>query len=167
MPTFPGSDLVTGSGTVLLMPDGSNITWNQVSSYSLSGATITFVPNPPVPYVAPTDEYAGLVMKALQAIPANAASFYVVSQLIPKVTALIISPDNGVAAGGTTVTIKGVGFIDGCTVNWNGSLVAVTFVDAKTITIETPAATVGDVTIPIVRNPDGFDSYALNAFKYT
>lgn len=82
----------------------------------------------------------------------------------PTVTA--ITPDYGPVAGGTTVTITGTGFVDGATVDFDGSAATnVTFVDDTTITAETPAGTVGEVDVTVT-NPDSQTGTAVDAFTY-
>src|SRR5258708_36537792 len=50
-----------------------------------------------------------------------------------------VSPSNGPAAGGTTLTIRGSGFQSGVTATLGGKTAKVTFLDMNTIKMVTPA----------------------------
>jgi hypothetical protein len=72
-----------------------------------------------------------------------------------------VTPANGPAAGGTTLTIRGSGFQSGTTVTIGGKSATVTFKDMNTLNVETPALTVGSQRVTIT-NPDG-ESVSLDA----
>jgi hypothetical protein len=78
-----------------------------------------------------------------------------------------ISPSNGVAGGGTAVTITGSGFISGnITVEFGGiPATSVQFVNSTTVTAVTPAGTPGVVNV-LLANPDGQSSTLANGFTY-
>jgi IPT/TIG domain len=63
-------------------------------------------------------------------------------------------PENGPAAGGTSITIRGSGFQTGTTATVHGKKSAVTFIDANTLTLVTPAVTAGPQQL-LLTNPDG------------
>jgi hypothetical protein len=65
-----------------------------------------------------------------------------------------LTPANGPAAGGTTLTVRGSGFQTGTTVTVGGKAAAVTFTDMNTLTAVTPALTTGAQRVTIT-NPDG------------
>jgi IPT/TIG domain len=65
-----------------------------------------------------------------------------------------LSPANGPAAGGTTLTIRGSGFATGATATIGGKSVSVTFKDMNTLTVVTPTLPAGAQRITIT-NPDG------------
>jgi len=65
-----------------------------------------------------------------------------------------IVPINGPAAGGTSITIRGSGFQTGTTASLNGKKGAVTFIDANTLRLVTPAVTSGPQQLALA-NPDG------------
>jgi hypothetical protein len=71
-----------------------------------------------------------------------------------------VFPASALAAGGTTLTIRGSGFQSGATVTIGGKSVATTFVDINTLTVTTPPLTAGPQQI-IVSNSNG-DSYTLD-----
>jgi hypothetical protein len=72
-----------------------------------------------------------------------------------------LSPTSGPAAGGTTVTIRGSGFVSGVTVTIGGKSATVTFKDMNTLSVVTPAVTAGPQQI-VIANPDG-ESVSLDA----
>ncbi len=72
-----------------------------------------------------------------------------------------LAPVSGPAAGGTTLTIRGSGFVSGATVTIGGKSAAVTFKDMNTLTVVTPAVTAGAQRVTIT-NPDG-ETVSLDA----
>lgn len=72
-----------------------------------------------------------------------------------------IQPATVSAAGGATLTIRGSGFMNGTTVTLNGKSATVTFKDANTLSVATPALTLGAQRL-ILTNPDG-DTVSLDA----
>ncbi len=83
----------------------------------------------------------------------------------PTVTS--VSPNGGLPAGGTNITITGTDFTSGATVSVGGvSCSSLTFVSATSLTCTTGAhATPGSVNI-VVTNADGQIGTAANAFTY-
>lgn len=65
-----------------------------------------------------------------------------------------LTPASGPAAGGTTLTIRGSGFMSGSTVTIGAKSAAVTFKDMNTLTVVTPTVTAGALRVTIT-NPDG------------
>jgi len=72
-----------------------------------------------------------------------------------------LTPASGSAAGGTTLTIRGSGFLSGATVTIGGKSAGVTFKDMNTLTVVTPAATAGAQRVTVT-NPDG-ETVSLDA----
>jgi hypothetical protein len=72
-----------------------------------------------------------------------------------------VSPASALAAGGTTLTIRGSGFQSGATVTIGGKSAAAMFVDMNTLTVTTPPLTAGPQQI-LITNPNG-DSDSLDA----
>lgn len=66
-----------------------------------------------------------------------------------------VSPENGPATGGTTVTISGAGFFDVSTVMLGGSSVPFTVVNSATITLVTPQAVPGAINLGIHASAGG------------
>jgi hypothetical protein len=65
-----------------------------------------------------------------------------------------LTPSNGPASGGTTLTIRGSGFQAGTSVTIGGKAATVTFKDMNTLTVVTPSAGAGAQRVTIT-NPDG------------
>jgi hypothetical protein len=72
-----------------------------------------------------------------------------------------LTPANGPADGGTTLTIRGSGFQTGTTVTIGGKSATVTFKDMNTLTAVTPALATGAQRLTIT-NPDG-ETISLDA----
>jgi len=84
--------------------------------------------------------------------------------LPPNVTA--ISPTGGAIAGGTSVNIIGVNFVDGTTVTIGGSPATdVVFLSEREITATTPVGSVGFADV-VVTNPDGQSGTLTGGFTY-
>ncbi len=87
-----------------------------------------------------------------------------VSASAPTVTS--VTPNNGVATGGTAVTIAGTNFVSGATVSFGGTAATnVIFVSATQITATTPAHAGGAVNV-VVTNPDTQSGTLTNGFTY-
>ena len=65
-----------------------------------------------------------------------------------------LSPSSGPASGGTTVTVRGSGFVTGIKATLGGKSVAVTLKDRNTIILTTPALPAGPLQL-VLTNPDG------------
>jgi hypothetical protein len=77
-----------------------------------------------------------------------------------------VSPNVGPLAGGTRITITGMGFVVGATVTIGGnSATDVTVVSDTKITAKTPAGTAGIKDV-IVTNPDSLSATLKNGFFY-
>jgi IPT/TIG domain len=81
----------------------------------------------------------------------------------PKVTS--ITPAEGTRAGGTSVTIKGTGFLKGSTVAIGGTATSVVVVSETEITAKTPASTPGTVEV-VVTDTGGGSSTEGPTYKF-
>ncbi len=72
-----------------------------------------------------------------------------------------ILPNQGAAAGGTAVVIRGSGFQSGATVTFASQTANTTFVDGNTLKVTVPALPVGPAQVKVT-NPDG-TSYTVDA----
>jgi hypothetical protein len=72
-----------------------------------------------------------------------------------------LSVTSGPAAGGTAITLRGSGFQSATQVSFNGKSATVTFVDKNTLTLLTPALSVGPQQLTLT-NPDG-ETVSLDA----
>lgn len=90
--------------------------------------------------------------------------------IYPVPTGSGISPSSGVAAGGTSVTLTGTGFVEGITsVTIGGNTVAaadVTVNSATSLTFLTPAHAAGAVTATVT-TPSGTSANVTGGFTYT
>ena len=76
-----------------------------------------------------------------------------------------ITPNRGVAAGGTPVIITGSGFLAGATVTFGGSIASITDLGITSISLTTPAHAVGSVDV-VVRNSNGESATSTGGFTY-
>ncbi|MGB9465933.1 MAG: IPT/TIG domain-containing protein [Candidatus Acidiferrum sp.] len=93
-----------------------------------------------------TAQNAGITIVTLAAVPLGIGT---------------LTPVNGAAAGGTTLTIRGSGFQNGATITIGGKAATVTFKDMNTLTVVTPALAAGTQRVTIT-NPDG-ETVSLDA----
>jgi hypothetical protein len=146
--TIKGTNFATGATVKLGLRDVLNV--NVVDA-----TTITFVTP-----LGPATELAGMAQDITvtnsdgqTATKAQAFSYFVPA---PAITSL--SPSVGVLTGGTTVTVKGVGFTTAVVTTVTFAGVAATNVnvlDAVTLTAVTPAHAAGqvDVTVKVGETP--------------
>jgi hypothetical protein len=84
----------------------------------------------------------------------------------PAPTLTTVAPDNGVAAGGTAVTLTGTGFTGATGATFGGAAAtAFTVVSATSITCTTPAHAAGAVDV-VVLHPNG-NATKTGGFTYT
>ena len=85
----------------------------------------------------------------------------------PAPTVTSITPNTGTAAGGTSVTITGTGFLAGATVSLGGTAATnVNVVSSTSITATTPAHASGAVSV-VVTNTDTQSGTLNNGYTYT
>jgi hypothetical protein len=72
-----------------------------------------------------------------------------------------ITPATGAAGGGTSVTVRGSGFVNGASISIGGTNAAATFIDVNTLKFTTPTIFAGAQRI-VITNPGG-ESYSLDA----
>ena len=83
----------------------------------------------------------------------------------PAVTA--IAPNNGTAAGGTSVTVTGASFLPGATLSLGGTpATGLAVVSGTSITATTPAHAAGAVNVAVT-NPDGQTGTLANGYTYS
>ncbi|NIK47869.1 hypothetical protein FHS46_002186 [Variibacter gotjawalensis] len=159
----PTSGPVTG-GT------GVTITGNNLSgttSVTFGGTTasaVTVVNATTVTAVAPA-HIAGPVDVVVTTPNGNATLTNSFTYTAAAPTLASASPNSGSAAGGTLVTLSGTNLSGATAVTFGGTAaLAVTVINATTVTAVTPAHAVGVVTIAIT-TPNGTASLA-NAFSY-
>jgi hypothetical protein len=85
---------------------------------------------------------------------------------LPAPTATNANPATGAAAGGTSITISGTGFVAGATVTIGGAAAtSVVVTSATTITAVTPSRPAGAASVTVT-NPDGQSATAVGGFTY-
>jgi hypothetical protein len=72
-----------------------------------------------------------------------------------------ILPNQGPAAGGTAVVIRGSGFQSGATITFASQVANTTYVDGNTLKVTVPGLPAGPVQVKVT-NPDG-TSYTVDA----
>jgi hypothetical protein len=81
-------------------------------------------------------------------------------------TLSVVSPNHGLASGGTAVTLTGTGFQNGASVSFGGTAAAsVTFNSSTSLSVVTPARAAGTVNV-VVTNPDTGAVTGTNAFTF-
>lgn len=93
------------------------------------------------------------------AITINGAS----SLSSPSISSLTTT--SGPCSGGTSTTILGTGFVNGCTVSIGTTTVTPTFNSINSLTILTPTGPAGAVTVTVT-NPDGGTGSLSSGFTY-
>lgn len=85
-----------------------------------------------------------------------------------NLSVISVTPDNGTSAGGTSVTITGTGFTADCFVVFDEDLADnIVFVNATTITCDTPAHAAGAVDVLVADAETLEFDVLVNGFTYT
>jgi IPT/TIG domain len=153
-------DLVLGeklhsSGSLVYMPTTKGVEIFDVHT----GATVLSIGNAPGSLEGPDNlainhagsrlylsQKSGVAVIDLETVPLSIGS---------------LTPSRGDAAGGTTVVLRGSGFLSGVSVTVDGRQAAVQFVDSTKLILTTPSVTAAK-DIVTVTNPDG-TAYSLDA----
>jgi hypothetical protein len=99
-------------------------------------------------------------LTSLDGTPENAALTVLQLAVVPLAIGTV-SASTVAAAGGTSLTIRGSGFLSGVTVSIGGKSANATLVDMNTVTVVSPALTSGPQQL-ILSNPNG-ESASLDA----
>jgi hypothetical protein len=82
-----------------------------------------------------------------------------------------ISPTSGTIAGGTSVTITGTGFTQGCVLKINGKVCTITSLSSTQLVVTTPGQTnasfVGRYLDVVLESPNGLKDIVLSGWRYT
>jgi hypothetical protein len=150
--TITGTNFVTGATVTFGGTAATGVTVNSATSITATtpahaaGAVAVVVTNP--------DNQFGTLQNG----------FTYVAGTGPVPTA--VTPNTGSAAGGTTVTVSGTGFVAGATVTFGGSAgTNVTVNGPNAITVTTPPHAAGAVPV-VVTNPDNQFGTLANGFTY-
>lgn len=144
---------VNGSGFVA----GSTVQWNgSARTTSFVSATQLTAQIPATDIATTGTSNVTVSNPAPGGGTSNAVSFNIGQAQNPIPTITSLSP-NAVTAGGAgfTLTVNGTNFINGSTVQWNGSARTTTFVSATQLTVAIPASDIasGDLVTVTVTNP--------------
>ncbi|MEO5974866.1 MAG: IPT/TIG domain-containing protein [Ilumatobacteraceae bacterium] len=159
----PNGGLPAG-GTTVTITGASLAGTTSVKFDGTEGTTLTNVNGTSITVVTPA-HVAGAVDVVLTAAGGSVTSSGGFTyRAAPAVTA--VSPNGGLPAGGTVVTISGTGFATGATVKFDGDLATSVTVNSDTsITATTPAHVVGAVAV-VVTNSDTQTGTLASGFTY-
>ncbi len=166
---------LTNVGTTVANPNPTKVflssetfTSGAVTSITFGGETCTdlvIVSNTKATCVTPAHA-AGTVDVTAITVENQTATLEDGFTYFDPIVILGISPASGISAGGTEVTITGTGFTPDTTVEFDGvAATTVTFVDSETLTVITPAHSIGAVDVT-ASNGVSSDTLA-DGFKYT
>jgi beta-glucanase (GH16 family) len=180
---FPAGDGTTNFHTYILSWSSNSISfavdnnapYKTITSWSSSTGPFPAPFNHPfyiIMNLAVGGTYAGTssvaVINATSTFPAEMDIDYVrVYEDFPSPPGVLsISPTNGCAAGGTSVTVSGTNFLNGATVSIGGVAASgVVFVNSNTLTAVTPANSAGAMNVAVT-NPDTSSATLTNGFTY-
>jgi RHS repeat-associated protein len=158
----PGSGPASGGTSVTIT--GTNFVSGATVKFGTASATgVTFVSSTSLTATTPAGSGAvNVVVTNPDTQTGTKTSGYTYN---PAPTVTSVSPNNGTAAGGTSVTITGTNFVSGATVKFGtASATGVTFVSSTSLTATTPAGS-GTVNV-VVTNPDAQTGTKTNSFAY-
>ena len=169
--TVSTPDAANISQAVLVRPGASTHAFDMDQrlvglSFTAGSGSLT-VTGPPNSKIAPPGYYM-LFLINNSGVP-SVASFVLLngSASNPAPTVASITPNTGPAAGGTSVTITGTGFLPGATVSLGGTpATGVNVVSSTSITATAPAHVAGTVSV-VVSNSDAQNGTLNNAYTYT
>ena len=151
--TITGTGFLSGA-TVSIGGTATGV--NVVSSTSITATTPAHSTGAVNVVVTNTDNQAGTLTNGYSYNPSN-----------PAPTVSVISPATGTAAGGTSVTITGTGFLTGAMVKLGGTAATnVNVVSSTSITATTAAHSAGAVSV-VVTNTDSQNGTLTNGYSYT
>lgn len=161
--SFTGADLNLGTGNNIQLLDTSgavvaNFTFIVTVNNTLITANVPAVA-PGLYWIRATDIFSGgsFVFQGANALTITA---------VPAPTVSNVSPNTGPVEGGTAVTITGTGFASGATLTIGGvPATGVTFVNSTTLTVVSPAGTLGAASV-VVTNPDAQFGTLVGGYTY-
>jgi large repetitive protein len=155
----------TSGGTVVTI-DGSGFTSAATVKFGTAAATnVTYVSATQITAAAPAGTGSGVDITVTTAGGTSATSSSDQFSYAPSVTS--VSPNSGLASGGTVVTINGSGFTNGSTVDFGTTAAtSVTFVSATQITATAPAGTAGALNITVTTAGETSATSSSDQFTY-
>jgi large repetitive protein len=157
--TYPGVPAITGispgsgpAGTTVTITGTGFTSASTVSFGGTAGTGVVYVSDTQVTANSPVSATGGTVDVRVTTIGGTSAVItadrYTYSGVAPSVSS--ITPATGTTAGGTTVTITGIGFTSASTVSFGGTAgTSVTFSSATRLTARSPAHAAGVVDITV------------------
>ena len=160
---FPSAGPPAGGTTVSVygagFADGATVTFGATAA-----ASVTFVSATELTVVTPAGTL-GLVAVTVTNPGGGAASLGGGFKFALAPTLNTVSPDVGLPAGNTAVTLTGTGFLPGAVVDFGSQVVPATFLSTSTLTAVSPAGAPGSVTVTVL-NPDGTTASLAPGFGY-
>jgi len=151
--TITGTGFLAGATVSLGGTAATNV--NVASSTSITATTPAHASGAVSVVVTNSDAQSGTLNNGYTYLPSN-----------PAPTVASITPNTGSAAGGTSVTITGTGFLTGATVTLGGTAATnVNVASGTSITATTPAHTAGAVIV-VVTNSDAQSGSLNNGYTY-
>ncbi len=155
----PALGLTAGGNNVTIT--GTNFTPTATVLFgttSIPNASLTVVSPTQIDVTAPADTAGGKSVTVTTEFGTSNAATYTYG-IAPNLTG--ISPLNGPAAGGTTVTLTGTNLNNALALTFGGTPVPFTPVDASTVTFVTPTASAGPITVQLTT------SYGSSSISFT
>jgi hypothetical protein len=154
--------------TVRLSLDGGPFT--NVTPADLDGNARSFtwtLPNPPSSQVPAMVEVAAKDASGKQVGRGDSKPFTIRMATAPAPIITSVAPNRCPLSGGTSVTIAGQNFVEGCRVKFGGiDASRVRFVDRTALIADTPPQAAADEMSVRVINPDGQKFTLENGFRY-
>ena len=163
----PASGSTAGGTTVTI--NGSNfVAGATVTIGGVAATGVSYVNASTITAVSAAHPLAGLVdVSVINPDMQIASKAAVYSYLAQSPTVTSLAPFSGPAAGSTSITISGTGFVSGATVSLGGTAATgVVFVSSTALTAIAPAHTAGSAAVQ-VKNPDGQTNPVQPLFTYT
>src|SRR5215475_2910806 len=168
-----GTGLVTLSGLTktVFTGDIKVVGTNAVGQQVDFTATVSFVPSGDFKFITDTDDFSTIEIEAEVQKNATDGSFgkWTIREIgTPPGPATVtsVTPNTGLAAGGTAVTIAGTNFTGATSATFGGTAAtSFSVVNSTTITCTTPVHAVGAVAVVVVQ-PTGNGTLA-SGFTYT
>ena len=158
-----GGTRVTINGMNFTEDETTSVTFDGMpaaSSRVLSGSTMTVTS--PAHTAGPVN--VQVVNRNGVVVAAGAFTYYTTGTVGPAPTLTTIFPGSGSTRGGTPVTVIGSGFTPGTEVSFGALKGAVTFINATTLRVLTPAAGTGAVNVSVANGATV--ATLTNAFSY-
>ena len=153
-----GGTLVTLTGTDFV--DGATVTFGGTAAFGVTVINSTTI-------TATTPANAAGAVDVVVTNPDSQSSTLAsgFTFIVPPIVTSV-DPVSGPAAGGTVVTVTGIGLVGPATVTFGGTAATgVTVINSKTITATTPANAAGTVDV-VVTNPDSQSSTLVSSFTF-